>query len=184
MKKFITLLFVSIAYLSLAQVKSIDTQKSTLNWKGYKVVGSHEGTLNFLSGELEFKKNTLIGGKFVVDMQSISSTDMSGKGKERLDGHLKSEDFFDSENHPKANLIFTKVEKATNNSYKVTADLTIKGITKSVSFLLSVDKSQATAHLEIDRIQYDIKYRSGSLFPELADKAIKDNFDLDVILVY
>src|SRR5690606_37288045 len=103
-----TVLFLGLSVSLLAQTK-VDTEKSVINWKGYKITGFHEGTINLKEGALTFENSQLTGGKFVVDMTTISSTDVSGKGKEKLDGHLKNEDFFDVENHPESTLTFTKV---------------------------------------------------------------------------
>src|SRR5690554_569487 len=182
-RNIITVLFLGLSVSLLGQTK-IDTQKSVLNWKGYKVAGHHEGTINLKEGELAFENGKLKEGKFVVDMTSISSTDLSGRGKERLDGHLKSEDFFEVEKHPESSLVFTKIVERQKGKYLVVADLTIKGIKKSITFDLTVAENSASTSFEIDRTKYDIKYRSGSIFPDLADKAIKDNFDISVELVF
>jgi len=182
-KNIVTLLFLGISISLLGQTK-IDINKSVVNWKGYKVAGFHEGTINLKAGELLFKDNQLIGGKFVVDMTSISSTDISGRGKERLDVHLKNEDFFDVEKHPESSLIFTKVVKKKKGTYAVTADLVIKGIKQIVQFDFNVSQNSASTSFEIDRTKFDIKYRSKTIFPDLADKAIKDNFDINVELVF
>lgn len=182
-KNIITILFLGLSVSLLAQTK-VDTEKSVINWKGYKIAGFHEGTINLKKGSLSFEKGKLTGGNFVVDMTTISSTDVSGKGKERLDGHLKNEDFFDVENHPEATLIFSKVSEKSNGVYTVTGDLVIKGIKQSVTFDLVVSDHSASTSFEIDRTKFDIKYRSGTIFPELADKAIKDNFDISVKLVF
>ncbi|MFA7446170.1 MAG: YceI family protein [Flavobacteriaceae bacterium] len=178
------LLFTGFAMSLSAQTKAVNTQKSMLNWKGYKVVGLHEGTINLKEGNLIFEKDKLKGGSFTVDMTSISSTDMSGKGKERLDGHLKNQDFFDVENHPESTLVFKKVSEKSKGNYTIEADLTIKGIKKPITFTLEIKDNTATALVQIDRTQYDIKYRSASLFPDLADKAIKDEFDINATLVF
>ncbi len=182
-KNIITILFLGLSVSLLAQTK-VDTEKSVITWKGYKIAGHHEGTINLKKGSLSFEKGKLTGGNFVVDMTTISSTDVSGKGKERLDGHLKNEDFFDVENHPEAMLVFTKVSEKSKGVYTVTGDLVIKGIKQSVTFDLAVSDHSASTSFEIDRTKFDIKYRSGTIFPELADKAIKDNFDISVKLVF
>jgi len=183
-KSIAILLFTGFAMSLSAQTKTVDIEKSTLTWKGHKVVGSHEGTINLKEGKLIFEKDKLKGGSFTVDMTTISSTDMSGKGKERLDGHLKSQDFFDVENHFESTLVFKKIKETSKGVYSIEADLTIKGIKKSITFTMEVKGNTATAAVKIDRTQYDIKYRSASIFPDLADKAIKDEFDINASLVF
>ena len=158
--------------------KEIKTDKSTVTWKGYKVTGSHYGTVDIESGYLNFDEGNLTGGEFVVDMTTIVSNDLSGEYKGKLEGHLKSDDFFGIEKHPTAKLVFTKVKSTGKNSYQVTGDLTIKGKTAPVTFDLSVYGNKATANVKIDRTVYDIRYGSTSFFDDLQDKAIYDEFDL------
>jgi len=158
--------------------KEIKTDKSTITWKGYKVTGSHYGTVAIESGHLTFNDGKLVGGEFVADMSSIVTDDLTGEYKGKLEGHLKSDDFFSTDKHPSAKLVFTKVESTGKNSYQVTADLTIKDITAPVTFDLSVYGNKATANVKIDRTAYDIRYGSTSFFDDLKDKAIYDEFDL------
>ena len=158
--------------------KDINTEKSKVTWKGYKVTGSHYGTVAIESGELVFKGEELVGGQFVIDMTSIESLDLEGEYKGKLEGHLKSDDFFGVEKFPTANLVFTHVEASGKNAYKVTADLTGKGKTEPVTFDLSVYGSKATANLKVDRSKFDVRYGSASFFDDLKDKTIYDEFDL------
>jgi polyisoprenoid-binding protein YceI len=164
--------------------KEVNTETSTVTWKAYKVTGSHTGTITLKSGALEFDGNKLIGGEFVVDMTTINTTDLKGDSKGKLDGHLHSDDFFATATNPTSSLVFTAVEASGKNSYNVTGDLTIKGITKPVSFNVSVYGSKATATLKVDRAKYNVKYGSGSFFDNLGDKTIYDEFDLVVDLEF
>nr|WP_298931312.1 YceI family protein [uncultured Allomuricauda sp.] len=162
--------------------KAVKVDESTVTWKAYKVTGSHTGTIALKSGALEFEGDKLTGGEFVVDMTSIANTDLEGDYKGKLEGHLNSDDFFGTATNPTSSLVFTKVEASGKNSYKVTGDLTIKGITKPVTFDVSIYGSKATATLKVDRAAYDVKYGSGSFFDNLGDKTIYDEFDLVVDL--
>ncbi len=161
-----------------AAKKDIKTTTSSVVWKGYKVTGAHQGTIALKSGSLEFDGEKLTGGSFIMDMSSINNTDMEGEYKGKLEGHLKSDDFFGVATHPTATLNFKKVKMTGKNSYKVTADLTIKGITNSIQFELSVYGNKANASLKIDRTKFDVRYGSTSFFDGLKDKAIYDEFDL------
>lgn len=184
MKLLSALLVLFVSFGLNAQTKKIDTSKSTINWIGKKVLGKHEGTINFKDGSLTFDKSKLTGGSFTVDMATISATDVEGKTKEKLDGHLKSDDFFGVENHPTSQLEFTNVTDKGNGVYEVTADLTIKGITSPVNFTLYLKNNTATTNLKVDRTKHDIKYGSKSFFDNLGDKAINDEFELEVKLVF
>jgi len=168
-----------------AQDKKINTSKSNIKWVGKKVTGEHSGTINFKDGVLNFKKDKLTGGSFTVDMNSITVTDLKGEAKTNLEGHLKAADFFGTDKHATSKLVFKSV-KATKTAdvYAVTADLTIKNITKPVTFDLTVNKNSATSTFKVDRTKYGIEYNSGSIFDGLGDKAIYDDFDLSVNLVF
>ena len=158
--------------------KEVKTSESKVVWKGYKVTGSHEGTISLKSGSLSFNEDKLTGGEFVMDMTSLIVTDLEGEYKGKLEGHLKSDDFFGIENFPTASLVFNEVKSTGKNSYSVTGDLTIKGKTNPVTFSISIYGNKATASLKVDRTKYDVKYGSASFFDGLKDKAIYDDFDL------
>jgi polyisoprenoid-binding protein YceI len=164
--------------------KEVKITESTVMWKAYKVTGSHTGVVQLTEGTLTFEEDMLIGGNFAVDMTSLISTDLEGGSKAKLEGHLKSEDFFGVESHPSSTLVFTEVKPTGKNSYEVTGDLTIKGITKPVTFDLSIYGSKATASVKVDRANYDVRYGSGSFFDNLGDKTIYDEFDLVVDLAF
>ena len=171
--------FSALSFTSIREnIKEVKTDKSEVVWKGYKVTGSHEGTIAIQSGSLTFEDEKLTGGKFVMDMTTINTTDLEGKYKEKLDGHLKSDDFFGVTNHPTATLVFKEVTASGKNAYTVTGDLTIKGKTSPISFTISIYGSKATASLKVDRTKYDVRYGSTSFFDGLKDKAIYDEFDL------
>lgn len=189
MKNFKTItLAMVIAFSSFgltAQNKKINVEKSTINWVGKKVTGQHDGTINFSSGTLVFENNKLKGGSFEVDMTSIAVKDLeAGKGKEKLEGHLKSSDFFGVEKFNTATLVFKTIGSKGSDIYSVTADLTIKGITEPVKFDIALGATSARTSLKINRTKYDIKYGSGSFFDNLGDKAIDDDFELTIVLNY
>lgn len=168
-----------------AQNKRIDPEKTKISWLGKKVTGQHEGVVSLRDGVLAFKGKKLTGGTFNVDMGSINVTDLkANEGKEKLEGHLKSADFFGTDKFPVANLVFKKVADKGNGVYTVTADLTIKEKTNPVTFDLAVKGNTATTTFKVDRTKYDIKYGSGSFFDNLGDKAISDNFDVTVSLQF
>lgn len=158
--------------------KEIKVENSKVIWKGYKVTGSHEGTIALQSGNLTFEADKLVGGEFVIDMITITNTDLEGDYKGKLEGHLKSDDFFGVTTFPTATLVFKDVKSTGKNSYAVIGDLTIKGIKNPVSFDISIYGSKATASVKIDRTKFDIRYGSTSFFDNLKDKAIYDEFDL------
>ena len=171
--------FATVSFTTIKnEKKDIKADKSKVVWKGYKVTGSHEGTIAIKSGSLTFNENKLVGGEFVIDMTSINTTDLQGESKGKLDGHLKSDDFFGVEKHPTATLVFKKVTASGKNAYNVMGDLTIKGKTNPVNFIISIYGNKATASVKVDRTKYGVQYNSTSFFEGLKDKAIYDEFDL------
>ena len=173
---------------NLAGSYSVNVEDSNVAWKGYKVTGEHAGTINVKSGELTFGENgELTGGKVVIDMTSIKCTDLQGEWAGKLEGHLKSGDFFGVENFPTAELVITKVAaKGTPGDYKITGNLTIKETTEEIRFYAHLEENggtiAATADIKIDRTDFDVRYGSGSFFDNLGDKTIYDEFDLTVNL--
>lgn len=166
----------------------IDTQNSSVQWKGYKVTGQHHGVVNIKSGELKFDESgTLIGGSFAIDMTTITNLDMSGSGKEKLEGHLKSDDFFGVANFPTAKFVITKaIPRGKPGEYKIVGNITIKETTKEIKFDAKLaeagNKVTAIADVRIDRSDFNVRYGSGSFFDGLGDKTIYDEFDLSIKL--
>ncbi len=179
----ITLLMVSFKS-SEGLKKEVNIEKSNVTWKGYKVAGSHTGTITIKSGNLVFNDDNLTGGNFVIDMTTISVTDLEGEYKNKLEGHLKSDDFFGVAKFPTAALVFKNIKANGKNAYDVTGNITIKGKTESIDFDLSVYGNKATASLKIDRSKFDVRYGSTSFFDGLKDKAIYDDFDIVVDLEF
>jgi polyisoprenoid-binding protein YceI len=169
---------------TFAQTQKIDTKKSIINWTGKKVTGEHIGIIKFKEGILVFKDGKIYGGSCIVNMNSLSNTDQTGEDKEKLEGHLKSADFFNTKEYTTAKLVFKSVTEKSKNLYNVKADLTIKGKTNPVNFVLAVAGKTATTDLKIDRTKYGIQYGSGSFFDDLGDRTIYDDFDLKVLLVF
>lgn len=167
------------AFTSLTTTKK-EIKEGTIEWTGKKVTGAHQGTINLASGHLEMNGNDLVGGMFVADMNSITVTDLEpGKGKEDLEGHLKSDDFFGVANHPTATVEITSSQKS-ETGYAVKANITIKGITEAIEFDLNMEESAASTSLKIDRTKFGVRYGSGSFFENLGDKTISDTFELKI----
>ena len=156
----------------------INTEKSTLKWIGEKITTSqHSGSLNFKSGEMTIKDGLIVSGNFIVDMTSISVEDISGSGKKRLEGHLKSDDFFSVDKHDKA-LLSIKGSKKTDKGFLVDANLTIKDLTHPIQFNMVSIEGGYNADLVFDRSKYNVRFRSGSFFENLGDKLIIDDIVL------
>jgi polyisoprenoid-binding protein YceI len=181
----IVVIFLGLTFQNFTSLKKnvVDVKTSSIQWKANKVVGSHEGEISLTSGELIYDDGNLVGGSFIIDMNSLICTDLSGEYKGKLEGHLKSEDFFSVETYATAGLVITNVQKVNSKKHTITADLMIKGITKSITFESNAEENKFAARIRIDRTQFDVKYGSGSFFDGLGDNMIYDEFELIVSLV-
>jgi polyisoprenoid-binding protein YceI len=179
---------VGLSAFTAAGKKMVSKTTSIIEWTGSKVVGGdHTGTISIKDSHIEFKKDKLVGGTVIADMTSITNTDLEGEWNQKLIGHLNSDDFFSTSKYPTATIKITQVTSGKDaNTYNVVADLTIKGITKSQKFMATVKPDGkhhiVTASVNIDRTQYEVKYGSSSYFDSLGDKAISDDFNLNVTI--
>ena len=127
------------------------------------------------------KNNQIAAGKFVIDMASITCTDLTDPGyNTKLVNHLKSDDFFSVASHPEATIEIVKSSPFVNNESTVEAKLTIKKITHPITFKVKKDGNAYVADLVVDRSKYDVRYGSGSFFDNLGDNLIYDEFDMSV----
>lgn len=178
----------ALSFTAVDTTYQVDAKQSKLGWLGRKIGGEHSGGLNLSKGTLQWDGKQLKGGSFEIDMTSITNTDITDKGySQKLVDHLKSDDFFSTSKHPKATFVITKVSPAANNQQLVKGKLTIKGITHEVEFPAVVqtkgNQLTATAKIIVDRSLYDVRYGSQSFFADLGDKAIDNEFELQVALV-
>lgn len=175
-----------------ATVFNVETKQSKVLWTGKKVTGEHTGTLNLATGEVTVDGNKVINAQVKMDMNSIVCTDITNADvNQKLVGHLKSDDFFSVDKFPQA--VFSATTFKANpagtggNNYLVSGKLTIKGITREISFPAKVEIKngllKANGKAKIDRTQYDIKYGSGSFFKGLGDNMIYNDFEIEFDLV-
>jgi polyisoprenoid-binding protein YceI len=179
----LTVIFTLVAFTSAVEKKKINVEASTIQWVGEKLTGSHEGTINLKEGFFMMENNELVGGEFIADMTTIDVTDLEGDSRDKLMGHLRSDDFFGVENHQSAKFVITTVAKK-GDVYGISGDLTIKGETNPIAFDLKMNGNTATTNLTIDRTKYNVRYGSGSFFDNLGDKTIYDEFDLAINLKF
>lgn len=166
----------------------VDTLNSKVEWKGYKIFKSentsHFGNIKFESGDVTVKDGKLESGKFVADMTSLTSEDLKNDAEQlgKLNGHLKSGDFFEVEKFPTASYEITKVAPSAEGDYNTLLDgnLTIKGITKPVQFKANVsvkngEVSIATEPKDIKREEFGVKFQAPA-----ENGVIKDEVTLQI----
>jgi len=167
---------------------TVDTKSSKMIWKAEKVTGKHDGTIQLSSGKVMLDGKTITGGTFVIDMNTIKVVDITdAEYNAKLLGHLKSNDFFSVEEFKTSTFEITSTKQIEGERYQINGRLTIKGITNDVSFPATVkvtDKSIITVGTAtINRVKYGIKYGSGTVFTDLGDKAIMDDFQLEMNII-
>ena len=162
---------------------------SKFSWLGTELTTkTHFGSLRAQSGNLKIDKGGEVVGNIIIDMQSILVEDLKGRSKEVLENHLKSDDFFGTENFPTATLEFRSLNRNDNDGGQIfNGNLTIKGITNEVEFSAKLIKQTPLLHavgkLVFDRSKYNVRFRSGSFFDDLGDKLILDEIEVDIILI-
>ena len=169
-------------------LNNVDVAASVLNWEGSKPTGAHNGTVALKSGGLLVEAGTLTQGVFVVDMNSITNTDMAGSnGAAKLEGHLKASDFFDVAVYPTAKFVITSVVD-TDGKLAVTGNLTIKNTTKSITIPATIATAEGITTFKsetftIDRTDFGVVYASKKLDAALKDKFINDLMEMSFNVV-
>jgi polyisoprenoid-binding protein YceI len=163
----------------------VDKKESVVTWKGSRLFSSEKGHIGYVyvsKGELMIEKGQLVGGTVVLDMNTI--TDPIHGSDNNLINHLKDSDFFDVKKFPVSTFAITKVASADEGNIKITGNLTIKDITHAVTFPAKIEVNggvvNANGEVTIDRTQWDVRYRSGKFYDNLADKTISDSIEFDI----
>lgn len=146
---------------------------TSITWTGFKPTGKHDGTFKVSEGSLLVSNNTLTGGSFTIDINSLNNLDLANDAKQKagLEGHLKSPDFFNAEKYPTAKFEITSVEpyvadsssKTKDATHLIKGNLTLKDSTKNIAFpaKVTVDANTvaAFADFNIDRTLWGMNYK-------------------------
>ncbi len=175
---------------------AVDTDNSVINWEGSKPTGTHVGTINLSEGSVAIADGKVTGGSFVIDMNTITDTDLEGDMKVGLENHLKGysegkeDHFFDVAKYPTGKFEITKItalsgDEAANSM--VYGNLTLKDQTKEVGFKANIDVNGnrvvvTTPQFTINRTDWGVNYGSKSVFDNLGDKFINDEIGLAINL--
>ncbi len=166
----------------------IHNGSSTVNWTGKKVLGLHTGAVKVESGHLEISNGLLTGGEVLIDMTSITVTDIDDAAThDEFLEHLKNDDFFSVNKFQAARLTIMGSVPTENNNLLIDGILTIKDITHPIQFIAKIeiltDFLHSMGEIVIDRSLYNIRYRSGKFFTNLGDKLIHDEFVLQFKII-
>ena len=167
----------------------VDPAASILRWKGTKFrgLGKHEGTVRIGDGTLLMCHELACGGQFTIDMRTIAVTDIPESDpvpRERLVNHLKDDDFFWVDRYPTATFRLREGRATTDGTYRVTGDLTMRGVMRTISFPANLrtrvrGEVRADARFTIDRQHWGIAYEGSRLTNDLVD----DEITLELVLV-
>ena len=116
------------ALAGAGQIYTIDPGHSAVAFSVRHLIGQARGSFqkfegSFILDEKDLSKSSV---KVTIDAASITTAN------EKRDNHLRSEDFFWVAQNPTAEFASTKVERNGRKGYKITGDLTLRGITKPV----------------------------------------------------
>lgn len=163
----------------------LDTAASKVVWIGKKVTGEHTGNVTAKTGTITADGQMITGGDVVIDMKTITCTDLTDKEyNAKFIGHITTADFFDVQKYPESKLVIKSVKK-TDKGQEITGDFTMMGQTHPLTFTATEVKADdkmvsAKANIEIDRTVWGLKYGSGKFFKGLGDKMINDKFTMNV----
>lgn len=151
------------------------TDNSSITFVGSKVTGSHEGGFKSFDGNFVVKEGEPVAGEFTIDMNSTWSD------SDKLTEHLKNEDFFDVPTFPESNFEVTNFEKKSDDSYEVSGNLTLHGVTKNITFPTTVETNddliKVSAEFDINRNDFGINYKGKT--DDLIRKEVIIKFELE-----
>ncbi|MBK6859805.1 MAG: YceI family protein [Saprospiraceae bacterium] len=169
----------------------IDTAQSIIYWMGKSPSGAHNGRLNFKSGILFGGNLQIQSADLLIDMNTIRNLDIEdASDRNKLDEHLKNEDFFNVTQFPDAKLKVDKINeiKDSVNNAMISGTLTIKGVSNPIVVNGKIDYSNdgvliTIPEFLIDRTNYNIMYSSKKILATLKDGFIHDEIALSVKIV-
>lgn len=126
--------------LALASTWEADQAHAGANFTvRHMMISDVRGSLGPVTSTIELDDQDLTRSKIQA---SIDVTKIDTQNEKR-DNHLRSPEFFDVAKHPNITFTGTKIEKVGGDKYKLTGDLTIRGVTKPVTLDVSVSAEKA-----------------------------------------
>lgn len=167
------------APLEGAVVHPLSAADSRIEWTGSKVTGSHTGLFQKWDGRIELVDGKIESSRVWIE---IDTTSIHTDDSEKLLGHLKSDDFFAVEKHPRATFLSTEIKAGGEKgaTHTITGDLELRGVKKSISFpatiAVSDEKVSGTSEFWINRKDF------GLLYTGAADDLIRDEVVIKLTL--
>jgi polyisoprenoid-binding protein YceI len=155
----------------------IDPAKSGMTWHMPITSGEHYGTINVNSGYIVYDGTTISSGVFTVDINSVKDLDLSREKQPAIEKHIKSEDFFEVAKYPVATFKIDNVARNEKGILTAHGALTIKGITKPISFPFKMRTWEGKVYVDAESIE--IKRKDFGL--TIKNKGIKGSMEEAVI---
>lgn len=182
-----------VASVETAEVYDVNTESGLINWRGFKthVEWGHDGIIKVKEGKFQVEEGKLVGGSFVIDMNSMEATDYEKTDEDygKLMGHLMSDDFFSVGTYPTATFEITSIEESTNDeaSHIVKGNLTMKDVTNNIEIPANVNVTEngvefSTPQFSIDRKKWNVMFGSTGVEGLTKDQLIDDFILLSVNL--
>ncbi|WP_417289748.1 YceI family protein [Corallibacter sp.] len=179
---------------SVSQKYVTDVAQSSIEWKGFKPTGTHNGTVSIDTGVFQTNDGQLQSGTFLIDMNTIKVLDGDEKMQASLESHLKGtvedkkDHFFNVNQFPTGAFEITGVESMAAGKTNLSGNLSLKGMKHNISFPVTItnegDKMTISSEaFTIDRTKWNINYGSKSVFEDLGDKFINDDIELKINIV-
>lgn len=165
----------------------VDITRSEIGWSAKSVSDTHYGKIQLKQAEVKLQGAQVVSIQVTANMATISVADITDPGHNQdFVRHVTTEDFFEVEKFPEANFISTEVKATEDGQWQIRGDLTIKGVTKPVSFVAKAVPGGGAlqATLPIDRTAYGIIYGSSGQRGSEKDWFIYDEFLITVNLRY
>ena len=176
MKKLLAIALFLFSLPLAAQTLNVVKDKSSIGFTGRKMIGEHVGNFSGFDGSVALTNGAPSAVNFTIDLGTVKTD------SERLDGHLKTADFWDVANHPTASFRSTKITKKSDTEYTVDGIFTLRGANNPITIPATVTKEDGAvrvkADFDIDRQKWNVSYKGK------ADNLIKDAVSVKLDLVF
>lgn len=161
-----------------ADTLKMNVQKSGIRWIATEMRGarSRTGIVSFKNGFFLMRNRELVGGNFIVAMETIDVTDVPSHEKiarKNLLNHLKSVDFFNIAEYPLSLLELTNIQNVGSDSLRISGNLSIREVTKNIEFLAHQNEGIFRANFTFNRFDWNIGYKGSWTNKTLVDKDVE-----------
>ena len=159
MQNIIIHIIATIAISSYANGTTLSfNSDNQVQWIAKKLTGSHSGTIKLKQGTIDIQNNKIVGGKFIIDMSTISCVDIqNAEYNQKLVNHLKDKDFFNVQEFPESTFIFKKAT-GKNDQLQISGALEIRGKTYPANIDAKLENQKFSGKLIFDRTKWGIEY--------------------------